>query len=76
MNRALVAQGRNSQQRGDRDRLNAESLAAALAVAKANVVAQQAAVDRLEQLTGFERITAPFDGVVTSRMTDGAAGRP
>jgi RND family efflux transporter MFP subunit len=66
----LVAQGWNSQQQGDQDRLNAESLAAALAVAKANVVAQQAAVARLEQLTSFERITAPFDGVVTSRLTD------
>jgi RND family efflux transporter MFP subunit len=66
----LVAQGWNSLQQGDQDRLSAESLAAALAVAKANVVAQQAAVSRLEQLTGFERIVAPFDGVVTSRLTD------
>jgi RND family efflux transporter MFP subunit len=66
----LVAQGWSSQEQGDQDRLKAESLAAALAVGKANVVAQQAAVDRLEQLTGFECITAPFDGVVTSRRTD------
>ena len=35
----LVAQGWNSQQQGDQDRLNAELLAAALTVAKANVVA-------------------------------------
>jgi RND family efflux transporter MFP subunit len=66
----LVGQGWNSPQKGDQDRLNAESLVAALAVTKANVSAQRAAVDRLEQLTGFERITAPFDGVVTSRLTD------
>jgi RND family efflux transporter MFP subunit len=66
----LVAQGWLSLQQGDQDRLTAESLAAALAVAKANVVAQQAAVNRLEQLTQFERITAPFDGVVTSRLID------
>ena len=33
-------------------------------------MAQQAAVDRLQQLTEFERITAPFDGVVTSRLID------
>ncbi len=66
----LVAQGWSSLQQGDQDRLTAESLAAALAVAKANVAAQQAAVDRLEQLTEFERITAPFDGVVTSRLID------
>jgi RND family efflux transporter MFP subunit len=66
----LVAQGWNSLQQGDQDRLSAESLVAALAVANANVVAQQAAVGRIEQLTGFERIVAPFDGVVTSRLTD------
>jgi RND family efflux transporter MFP subunit len=29
-----------------------------------------AEVDRLKALTGFERIIAPFDGVVTSRATD------
>ena len=66
----LVAQGWSSLQQGDQDRLTAESLAAALAVAKANVKAQQAMVDRYEQLTGFERVTAPFDGVVTSRLID------
>lgn len=66
----LVAEGWSSLQQGDQDRLNAESLAAALAVAKANVTTQQAAVDRLEQLTQFERVTAPFDGVITSRLID------
>lgn len=30
----------------------------------------QANVDRLEQLTGFEKIYAPFDGVVTARDVD------
>jgi multidrug resistance efflux pump len=34
------------------------------------VVAQQAVVNRLVQLTGFEQITAPFDGVITSRFID------
>src|ERR1700691_1016640 len=63
----LVAQGWQSKQQGDTDRLNAASLAAAVSVAKANVVAQQAAVSRLEELTGFEQIKAPFDGVVTAR---------
>jgi RND family efflux transporter MFP subunit len=66
----LVAQGWSSLQQGDQDRLTSESLTAALAVANANVAAQQAAVNRLEQLTQFERITAPFDGVVTSRLID------
>jgi RND family efflux transporter MFP subunit len=66
----LVAQGWSSQQQGDQDRLTAESRSAAVAVAKANVMAQQAVVNRLEQLTQFEHITAPFDGVVTSRLID------
>ena len=66
----LVAQGWQSKQQGDTDRLNSASLAAAVSVAKANVVAQQAAVSRLEELTGFEQIKAPFDGVVTARNVD------
>jgi multidrug efflux pump subunit AcrA (membrane-fusion protein) len=55
-------------QQGDQDRLQFASQTAALAVARANVVAQQAVVNRLVQLTGFEQITAPFDGVITSRQ--------
>ena len=44
---------------------------------KSNYIAAQAAVDasranvrRLEQLQGYERIVAPFDGVITARSTD------
>jgi RND family efflux transporter MFP subunit len=33
-------------------------------------VAQQAAVARLTELTGFEQVKAPFDGVVTARNVD------
>jgi len=66
----LVAQGWSSAQQGDQDRLTFASRTAALAVARANVVAQQAAVNRLAQLTDFERITAPFDGEVTTRLVD------
>lgn len=43
---------------------------AGVAVALANVKAQQATVDRLEALTAFELIKAPFDGVVTRRNVD------
>jgi RND family efflux transporter MFP subunit len=63
----LVAQGWATLEQGDTDRLTATSRNAALAVAKANATAQQAAVNRLQQLTGFEQIKAPFDGVVTAR---------
>jgi RND family efflux transporter MFP subunit len=45
--------------------------------AKSNFIAAQAAVDaskanvrRLEQLQDYERITAPFDGIITARHTD------
>ena len=34
------------------------------------VKSAQANVNRLEQLQGFEKITAPFDGVITARNTD------
>lgn len=37
------------------------------AAAKAAVVSAQANVDRLSQLKDFQRITAPYDGVVTAR---------
>jgi RND family efflux transporter MFP subunit len=66
----LVAQGWSSAQQGDQDRLTAASSSAAVAVAQANVVAQEAAVNRLTELTGFEQIVAPFDGVITSRLID------
>jgi len=66
----LVIQGWSSAQQGDQDRLNAQSTAAAVSVAKANVQAQEANVRRLTELTGFEDILAPFDGVITSRLID------
>jgi RND family efflux transporter MFP subunit len=66
----LVAQGWSSKEQGDTDHLTAAARVAAVAVAKANVVAQQAAVNRLQELIGFEQIRAPFDGVVTARNVD------
>jgi RND family efflux transporter MFP subunit len=66
----LVQDGWTSRQQGDTDRLGLASKAAAVAVAQANLQAQRAAVSRLEQLTGFERVVAPFSGVITSRQVD------
>ena len=43
---------------------------AGVAVAVANLKAQQATVDRLQALTAFEQIRAPFDGVITARNVD------
>ena len=80
----LVKQGWSSELKGDTDRYGAASSAAAVAVAKANIAAQQAAVQRLEELASFEKITSPFDGVVTQRNVDvgdlvtanGTSGKP
>jgi RND family efflux transporter MFP subunit len=66
----LVRQGWTTQQQGDQDRLTYAGSVAAVAVARANIEAQQAQVKRLEQLTGFERVVSPFDGVITSRRVD------
>jgi RND family efflux transporter MFP subunit len=66
----LVRQGWTTQQQGDQDRLTYAGSVAAVAVARANIEAQQAQVKRLEQLTGFERVLSPFDGVITSRQVD------
>jgi len=66
----LVVQGWSSKEQGDTDHLTAASRTAALAVAKANVVAQQAAVSRLQELINFEQVKAPFDGVLTARNVD------
>ncbi len=43
---------------------------AAVKVAQANLAAQYATVQRLVELTGYERVVAPFDGVITSRSVD------
>ena len=66
----LVTEGWSSLQQGDQDRLTYASSVAAVGVARANLLAQQAQVDRLVQLTGFERVVAPFDGVITARQID------
>ena len=43
---------------------------AGIGVAVANIRAQRATIDRLVSLTGFERVTAPFDGTITARDVD------
>jgi RND family efflux transporter MFP subunit len=42
----------------------------ALDVAKAMVQSRQAAVGQLQQMQSFERVEAPFDGIVTARSVD------
>ncbi len=47
-----------------------ETAEAGIKVAAANELAQQATVDRLQVLTQFEQVIAPFDGIVTTRGVD------
>lgn len=51
-------------------RQEAEEKAGDLASKQALVNAARANVERLEALSNFKRIVAPFDGIVTSRSTD------
>jgi RND family efflux transporter MFP subunit len=66
----LLKSGLASQQDLDQHRAQADVDEASVAVAKANVVAMRANISRLEQLTGFGRVTAPFAGTITSRSID------
>ncbi|MHB8885239.1 MAG: efflux RND transporter periplasmic adaptor subunit [Methylovirgula sp.] len=66
----MVVQGWQSQQQGDTDRYTYAAQDAALKVAEANYKAQKAQVSRLEQLTGFERVVAPFNGIISQRQID------
>jgi RND family efflux transporter MFP subunit len=59
----LIKTNSVSQQEVDQNNQN-------LAAQEANVQAATAAVSRLEQMQGFEKIAAPFDGVITERKTD------
>jgi len=60
---ALLAKHAVSQQEADQTRAN-------YIAAQAAVDASNANVRRLEQLQSYERIVAPFDGVITARNTD------
>ncbi len=66
----LVTEGWDSRQQGDQDSTTLNTSTAAVGVAQANLAAQAAAVNRLVELTGFEKVTAPYNGVVTARQVD------
>jgi RND family efflux transporter MFP subunit len=59
----LIKTNSVSQQEVDQNNQN-------LAAQEANVQAAAAAVGRLEQMQTYEKIVAPFDGVITERKTD------
>jgi len=73
----LAGQGWASKQNADTSQAgllsqnaNLASAEADVKVAEANIKAQRATIDRLKALTGFERVVAPFDGVVTARSVE------
>ena len=73
----LASEGWGTQQNADTQTTNnsvsrttVTGAQAGIGVAVANIRAQQATIDRLVTLTGFERVTAPFDGTITTREID------
>jgi RND family efflux transporter MFP subunit len=68
--KTLVHQGWATQQQGDTDRLSLEAREAAVAVAQANITAQDAQLRVLNQQKAYQRVIAPFDGVITQRNVD------
>src|SRR6202021_2031800 len=57
-------------QQGDNDRLTLEAQEAAVGVAQANIAAQEAQIRILQQEKAYQRVVAPFDGVITQRAID------
>jgi RND family efflux transporter MFP subunit len=66
----LVQKGWVTAQQGDTDRLNLEGRVAAVNVAQANIVAQEAQLRVLYQQKDYQRVIAPFAGVITQRNVD------
>jgi RND family efflux transporter MFP subunit len=66
----LVKQGWATTQLGDTDRLSLEAQDAAVGVAQANIKAQESLIKVLEQKKDYQRVVAPFDGVITQRAVD------
>jgi RND family efflux transporter MFP subunit len=69
-NNPLVSKGWFSQQQGVNDVQTLKAQEAALSVAQANVTAQQGQLQVLRQQKAYQRVVAPFDGVITQRNID------
>jgi RND family efflux transporter MFP subunit len=68
--RPLVQKGWVTPQQGDTDRLSLQAREAAVAVAQANITAQEAQLRVLKQQKAYQSVVAPFDGVITRRNID------
>ena len=69
-NDSLVRKGWFSQQQGVNDFQTLKAQEAALSVARANVTAQQGQLQVLRQQKAYQRVVAPFEGVITQRNID------
>lgn len=67
---ALTPKGVSSEQELDRAASQSRVDSASVEVQTANVEAQRANLRRLQQLTGFSKVVAPFDGVVNARYIE------
>jgi RND family efflux transporter MFP subunit len=63
----LVQKGWVTPQQGDTDRLTLQARDASVAVAEANITAQEAQLRVLNQQKTYQSVVAPFDGVITQR---------
>lgn len=75
--KTLVARGVLAKQEGDQKQADYDNASASVRVQEANIRAAQdnaraaeANLSRLDELKGFEKVKAPFAGVVTSRSVD------
>ncbi|SDT58690.1 efflux RND transporter periplasmic adaptor subunit [Bradyrhizobium canariense] len=66
----LVGKGWLTAQQGTIDVQTLKAQQAAVSVAQANVVAEEAQVQVLHQQKIYQRVIAPFDGVITQRNVD------
>jgi RND family efflux transporter MFP subunit len=69
-NAVLVGQGWVTQQQGDTDRLNYAAQQQAAQAAAGTIKSQEAQLLVLRQQKTYQRVVAPFDGVVTRRNID------
>src|ERR1700758_5605709 len=68
--RPLVDKGWVTAQQGTIDEQTLKAQEAAVQVAQANVTAEEAQVQVLHQQKAYQRVLAPFDGVITQRNID------
>lgn len=68
--KVLVAKGVVSRQEGDQQEANYRVAEANVRAAQNTIQANRENLDRLIVLQGYERVTAPFSGVITARNID------